>query len=213
MYRIGILPLINNLKRAIPEVTQPWYADDTGALGPFARLDTYFDSLTCQGPGLGYHPEPTNILLIVHPDNLGAGKVFGARHGFRVCTVGNYLGGYIGDDESKRYWLRECTLTWDKNINTISKTAGKYPQESYATVVRAIQSEWIFLKRSTWDMGDAFAGVEKMIRETFLPCLFLRKTKTFSPIVGAISTMPVRKAGLGLLNTVTSSHENYLNST
>ena len=62
----------------------------------------------------------------------------GARHGFRVCTGAHYLGGYIGDDESKHDWLKERTLTWEKNINTISEIAGKYPQESYATVVRVI---------------------------------------------------------------------------
>ena len=38
----------------------------------------------------------------------------------------------------------------------ISKTAGKYPQESYTAVVRAIQSEWIFIQSITWDMGDTF---------------------------------------------------------
>ena len=27
-YGIGILPLINNLKREIPDVTHPWYAED-----------------------------------------------------------------------------------------------------------------------------------------------------------------------------------------
>ena len=51
-----------------------------------------------------------------------------------------YLGGHIGDDESKHDWLRERTVTWEKNINTIRKTAGKYPQESYAALVRAFQS-------------------------------------------------------------------------
>ena len=80
-----------------------------------------------------------------------------------MCTGARYLGGYIGDSESKRDCLRKRTLTWEKNINTISKTAGKYPQESYAIVVRAIQSEWIFLQRVTWDTGDPFAGVEKII--------------------------------------------------
>ena len=50
-----------------------------------------------------------------------------------------YLGGYIGDDKYKHDWLRERTLTWEKNINTIRKTAGKYPQESYAAVVCVIQ--------------------------------------------------------------------------
>ena len=56
---IGILPLIKNLKRALPDVIQPWYSDDAGALGPFARLETYFYSLTRHGPGRGYYPEPS----------------------------------------------------------------------------------------------------------------------------------------------------------
>ena len=105
----------------------------------FARLETYFDLLTRQVPGQGYYPKPFKSVLIVRPYNIEAGKVFGERHGFKVCTGARYLGGYIGDDKSKRDWLRECTLTWEKNINTISKTTGKYTQESYATVVRAIQ--------------------------------------------------------------------------
>ena len=75
--------------------------------------------------------------------------MFGARHGFRVCTGARYLGGYIGDDESKRNWLRERTLTWEKNIKTTRKTVGKHPKESYATVVRAIQSQWIFIQQVT----------------------------------------------------------------
>ena len=50
-YGIRILPLIKNIKREIPDATQPWYADDAGALGMFARIETYFDSLTLQAPG------------------------------------------------------------------------------------------------------------------------------------------------------------------
>ena len=140
VYRIGILPLIINLKREIPDVTQTWYADDAGALDTFTRIETYFDSLTCQGPGCGYYTKPSKSVLIVHRENIKSGKDFGARHGFKVCTHVRYLGGYIGDNESKSDCLRECTLTWEKKINTISETAGKYPQESYAGVVRVIQS-------------------------------------------------------------------------
>ena len=77
-------------------------------------------------------------------------------------------------------------------------------------MVRAIQSEWIFLQRVTWDTGDAFVGVEKMIQENFLYRPFFRKTKTLSPIVGDIVTMPFKKYGLGLLNPVTSAQEKYL---
>ena len=52
-YRIIILPLIKNIKQEIPDVTQTWYSDNVGALGMFARLENYFDSLTHQGPGQG----------------------------------------------------------------------------------------------------------------------------------------------------------------
>ena len=109
-YKIGVLPIIKNKKRAIPDVTQPWYADDARSLGLFARLETYFDSVTLLGPGWGYHPEPSKSVLIVLRDNLEVVKVFGARHGFRVCIGARYLGGYSADDKSKRGCLRDCTL-------------------------------------------------------------------------------------------------------
>ena len=74
VYRIGILPLINNIKREIPDVTQPWYADNSGALGMFARIETYFDSLTRQGPGRVYYPKLSKSVLIVHLENIEVGK-------------------------------------------------------------------------------------------------------------------------------------------
>ena len=36
-YGIGIITHIKNLKREIPDVTQPWYADDARALGMFRK--------------------------------------------------------------------------------------------------------------------------------------------------------------------------------
>ena len=52
-YGIRIFPLTKNLKQGIPDVTQPWYADDDGSLGEFTRLETYFDLLTRQIPVQG----------------------------------------------------------------------------------------------------------------------------------------------------------------
>ena len=63
-------------------------------------------------------------------------------------------------------------------------------------VIRAIQSEWIFLQRVTINMGDAFAGVKKINQETFLPLIFFGKTKPLSPIVGDLITVPVKKSDL-----------------
>ena len=60
------------------------------------------------------------------------------------------------------------------------------------------------MQRVTWDTVDAFTVVEKMLPETFFPCLFLGNTKTLSSIIGAPSKTPVNKSGLGILNPVTS---------
>ena len=94
----------------------------------------------------------------------------------------------------------------------IIETTSKYPQDSYAVVGCAIQSEWIFLQHVTWDTGDVFTGVEKMIREIFLLRIFVGKKNSLSPIVGALIKMPVKKDVLGPLNPVTSANEKYLSS-
>ena len=74
VYRIIILPLLNNIKREIPAVTQPRYADNARALGTFAKIDTYFYLLTHQGPGCKYYLEPSKSILMVHPENITARK-------------------------------------------------------------------------------------------------------------------------------------------
>ena len=79
-YIICILPLILNLKKELPGVTHPRHDDYVGASGTFARIDTYFNLLTRQVPGHRYYPKPSKIVLIVHPENIEAGKLFGMRH-------------------------------------------------------------------------------------------------------------------------------------
>ena len=64
------------------------------------------------------------------------------------------------------------TEIWEKNISMISETTVRYPQESYAAITRAIQSEWIFLQWVMKDAGFAFTVAEILIRKTFLPHLF-----------------------------------------
>ena len=174
-YRIVILPLINNIKHDISDVTEPWYADNAGTLGMFAILETYFYSITRQGLEWGYHPKLSKSVLIICLDNIEAVKVFGRRHGFKVCTWARYLGSYIRDDESKLDWIKDRTLTWDMNVSMISVTTGKYPHESYAVVVCAIQSEWIFLPYVNSDTKEAFTGVEKSILETLFAWSFFWK--------------------------------------
>ena len=83
----------------------------------FAKIEFYFNSLKGLVSGHGYYPEPSKIVLIVHPDNLEAGKLFVLSRSFKVCT-----GGFIGDDKSKNDCLGELTKTWEQKITNTRKT-------------------------------------------------------------------------------------------
>ena len=74
-------------------------------------------------------------------------------------------------------------------------------------MVCTIQLEWIFLQHVTKGTGHT---VEKLIRETFLSCLFFGKYKSLLYIIRTLSRMPVKKSGLGLQDPMTSSNDKYL---
>ena len=59
LYGIGILPLIRKLKELHIDCVQPWYADNTAALGAFQQLDLLYEDILCLGPGYGYIPKPS----------------------------------------------------------------------------------------------------------------------------------------------------------
>ena len=136
----------------------------------FARIKEYFDLLKYHGPWQGYYPEL--------PKKYRGRETVWLVSWVKVCKYARYLGGYIGDEKSKRYWMQDLMETWDKNINVISKVAWKYPQKSYAAVVPTIQSELIFLQRVTSDTGDTFAGMEIWYGNPFF---FWKKNSSHPP--------------------------------
>ena len=71
-----------------------------------------------------------------------------------------------------------------------------------------IQSEWIFLQQVTNNTGDTFSGVEKLLWGIFLPRLFFINSKSLTPLIGTLSTIPAKKANLGLQNPVMSAKNN-----
>ena len=83
-YGIVVLPLIKHLKAELTNITQPWYADNAGAIGTFTNVKLYFNCLKQFGPGRGCHPKLSKSVLIVPPVNIEAKKRFGLSHGFKI---------------------------------------------------------------------------------------------------------------------------------
>jgi hypothetical protein len=85
-YGILLLPLIRTLKSEIPEVNQPWYADDAGAGGTSKGIRRYFEALQEKGPCRGYFPEPSKSILILQEHNKEAAEESFKDFGFTVVT-------------------------------------------------------------------------------------------------------------------------------
>ena len=115
-YGILVLPPTKRTKAAYFDVIQPWYPGNASAIVTFDNIWLYFNSLKKFVPGHGYYPKPPKIVLIFHQDNLAAGKRFGLRNIFKVCTGERYLGGFIKNKKSKRDWLKDRTSKWEKKI-------------------------------------------------------------------------------------------------
>ena len=105
-YGIGVLPLIRELRDAHPRVTHPCYADGAGVGGTFDQVQTPLWDMQARGPAQGYCPEPTKSILVVAPGNVERAEEHFRGLGIRVVTGHRYLGGFIGDADAEREWLR-----------------------------------------------------------------------------------------------------------
>jgi hypothetical protein len=198
MCGVGLLPLIRILKKAVPDLFQPWHADDAGAGGRFQKIRLYFEKLQVHGPPRGYYPEPSKSVIIVEEQNKKKAETCFKDFGFKVVTGSRYLGGFIGEKADQREWVEKKAQTWADSVLELSKVAGRHPQTAYAGLQKSLQQEWQFLQRVTSGLSDEFEVVEKALAENFLPSLF--GNGTICDTKRQLACLPVKQAGLALPN-------------
>ena len=88
-----------------------------------------------------------------------------------MATGHRYLGGFIGDADAERDWLREKIRGWSELVKALAGVAHKQPQYAYAGLQKSLQQEWSFVQRVTPGAGEAFGPVEEALREIFVPAL------------------------------------------
>jgi hypothetical protein len=210
-YGLLLLPLIRDLKRELPDVNQPWYADDSGAGGNFAGIRSYFERLQEKGPRRGYFPEPSKSILVVQEHNKAAAEIAFKDLGFTIVTGTRYLGGYIGSAEDQSEWVNSKTSDWTAAVGELSQVAERFPQSAYAGLQKSLQQEWQFLQRVTAGLGEEFRGVEDALTTKFLPALF-GITETDNPL-RQLACLPVKQSGLAIPDPTTTADENWTTST
>ena len=137
-YGIGVLPLIRELRGSHPRGTQPWYADDASAGGKFTHILAHLRDLQARGPPRGSFPEPTKIILVVDPQNLGREEDFLRGVGLKVVTGSRYHGRFIGESEAEKSCLAGKVAGWADSVDALAGVSHKHPQSSYSGLQKSL---------------------------------------------------------------------------
>ena len=90
---------------------------------------------------------------------------------------------------------------------TLAGVSRKHPQSAYSGLQKSLQQEWAFIQRVNPGIGDAFVPAEQALWETFLPAIF-QGLGEGAPGRG-VTHLPMKLAGLALLDLTKTSPENY----
>ena len=122
--------------------------------------------------------------------------------GFTIVTGSRYLGGFIGEASDQLSWIKEKTKNWVAAIKELAMVAERYPQAAYAGLQKSLQQEWQFLQRVTSGLGDEFQDIKQALLQDFLPALFGNDLLADN-VPGQLACLPVKKAGLAILDPTT----------
>jgi hypothetical protein len=145
----------------------------------------------------------------VSQDNLEAASVAFKGHDFQITTGNRYLGGYIGETESRDLWLQEKVDRWSEVVEALASAAGNFPQAAYAGLTKSVQQEWQFVQRVIEGIGDNFTDVQKAITECFLPALFRDTLDGKDDVRLLLHGLPVKHACMAIPDPTKSAKSNH----
>ena len=158
-YGLGIPPLIRELYKAFPGVTQPWYVDDARAGVTFEGIRLHLDNLVVRGPLHGYSLEPTKSVLVMSPRNVPQEETFFMGYGLSTVTGSHYLRHFVGSKAAQDPWLGEKVERWQDSVATLYQVARRHPHTAYSGLQQSLQKEWAFVQRVTLNIRMTFQAV------------------------------------------------------
>ena len=181
IYGLALIPLAESLRKAVPSVVQPWYADNATMAGPVSGIAKAMGIIREEGPARGYFPEPSKSILICNPEVSETAKAALEGFNFQYRDGSRYLGSFIGTAATQQDWIDPQIQKWVGGVEALARVAKRFPQTAYAGLAKSLQSEWQYLQRVVPNAGLSFAPVEAALTTTFLPSL-LQETPTANTV-------------------------------
>ena len=208
MYAVGILPLILQLKS---EAQQIWYADDFSAGGKLDQLRKWWDKLSEIGPKFGYFVNAVKSILIVKEDFYQEAKQLFEGSKVRITTSGSkYLGSTIGNMTFREAYIAEKVEQWRKELETLAMIATSQPQSAFTVLTQSLQHKWLFISRSTRNIGHLLQPIENVIRHKVIPAITGRQH--INDTDRRLFSLPPKLGGLGIIIPTEMTHQEFDNS-
>ena len=203
LYGLSLTPLAKSIRAAVPQVVQPWYADDAAMAGPITGIRDAQRLLLEWGPQRGYYPEPEKSILISPLHNSPESLDPVAEFNFSLRLGHRYVGGYVGSAAEEADWIDPQIQQWVEGVQRLSKVAKRFPQTAYAGLARSLQSEWQYLQRVTPDIAAAFEPLEVALAKNFLPALLDTSVEEVARLRPLLA-LPVKLGGIGIPDPTTT---------
>ena len=206
MYAIATSPLIHRLKDK--KIRQVWFADDATAGGNLNHLRSWWDNITTIGPDYGYLPNSAKTCLIVKDSKLEEANIIFKGTGLSITTEGKrHLGAALGTQSFVKEFVQLKVKNWVQELDRLSNIATTQPHAAYAALTHGLSNKWIYLARTTPDIGDLLQPLEDVIQQRFLPTI--TGQNPFSNVIRELMAMPVRSGGLGISNPTREARKHY----
>ena len=187
-------------------VKKLFYADDGSGGAKLDNLKIWWDSLKRDGPPLGYFPYPLKSWLITKPAHLLRAKELFPD--VKVTTAGHeYLGSFIGNEESTKKFVDEKILEWTKDIDALVDIARSEPQLAYSAYIFGTSRRWQFVCRTTPGISEHLHKLEDQIREKLIPAIMGGRQP--SAELRLLFSLPARMGGLGFQDPSAESAFDY----
>ena len=200
LYAIATRHFIDLIKQNTDSL-QVWFADDSLLGGKLVHIKDSFDYINAIGPKDGYNPKASKTYLIVKTMTMKekAEEMF-KDTGVNIVLGHRYLGGFIGNVESKEIYVQEKVTKWVEDVTEIAEIAKDEPQVALSAFNIGLSQRWTFIQRTVKDISALFHPLEDAIRHKFIPALL--GGKVVNDVERKLLALPYRYGGLGIRNPV-----------
>ena len=116
------------------------------------------------GPEYGYFPNSSKTWLIVKEEHLGEAKQLFHETGVKISYGGkSNLGSGIWSRRFVEYFVEKKVSKWKNELEHFSDIAMTQTQAAYTAFIHGIKSKWIYLARTTPNIGHLLAPLQEVI--------------------------------------------------